>query len=298
MNEKELLKMKPAEAEKFLKEKIKEAVAAYEEDKEKNDLQLGAAFYNLAKLYASLIKCNRLHIKPIQLEEPGQKMWKAAELLFNDAIGCTLANGKAGKAVYVDFHSTCMYEMLIFYAAVGKYEEAIRHGENGIRLEKAIYEKFDDAKHSVRLAERMSALAAVRTANNQLEAAMELLEDAIFALEEHETEDQMNLGIMVGRTCISLASTYERIPDEAEQVEATYRKGYAKIDEAYEMSKGKFLDDMVHASIMMGEYFKRKNSPESKEYFKEALKLAQDFKEQTGNAKFDYIIAKLKVQVR
>ena len=298
MSEKELMNLKPAEAEKFLKEKIKEAIEAYNQDKEKNDLQLGVAFYNLAKLYASLIKCNRLQIKPLQLEEQGQKMWKAAEQLLNDAIGCTLANGKAGKAIYVDFHSTCMYEMLIFYAAVGKYEEATRHGENGIRLEKAIYEKFDDAKHSCRLAERMSALAAVYTANNQIESAMELLEDAIFALEEHEEDDKQNLESMVGRSYISLASTYERIPEEAGQVESTYRKGYAKIEEAYEMSQGKYIDDIVHANIMMGEFFKRKNSPESKEYFKEALKLAQEFKEKTGNAKFDYMIAKLKVQVR
>ena len=144
----------------------------------------------------------------------------------------------------------------------------------------------------------MSALAAVRTANNQLEACMELLEDAIFALEEHEQEDRVNLGIMVGRSYISLASTYERIPEEAAQAEATYRKGYAKLEEVYDLSQGKFVDDMVHANIMMGEYFKRKNSPESKEYFKEALRLAQEFKEKTGNAKFDYIIAKLKVQVR
>jgi len=298
MNEKELMKMKPVEAERFLKEKVKEAAAAFEQDKEKNDLQLGAAFYNLAKLYASLTHCNRLQIKPVQLDERGEKMWKAAEMLFNDAIHCTLANGKAGKAIYVDFHSTCMYDMLIFYAAVGKYEEAIRHGENGIRLEKAIYEKFDDAKHSYRLAERMSALAAVFTANNQLEAAMELLEDAIFALEEHEEEERVNLGIMVGRSYISLASTYERIPEEAENAENTYRKGYAKIEEVYEMSENRFVEDMVHANILIGEFFKRKNSPESKEYFKEALKLAQTFKEKTGNAKFDYIIAKLKVQVR
>lgn len=290
--------MKPAEAEKLLKEKIKEAIAAYEQDKEKNDLQLGVAFYNLAKLYASLTKCNRLQIKPLQLDEQGQKMWKAAEMLFNDAIRCTLANGKAGKAIYVDFHATCMYEMLIFYAAVGKNEEAIRHGENCVRLEKAIYEKFDDPKHSHRLAERMSALAAVRTANNQLEACMELLEDAIFALEEQEEKDRANLSIMVGRSYISLATTYERIPEEAGQAEATYRKGYAKIEEANEMNQGRFIDDMVHANIMLGEHFKRKNSPESKEYFKEALKLAQEFKDKTGNAKFDYIIAKLKVQVR
>ena len=73
MNEKELMKLKPAEAEQFLKGKIREAVARFEEDKEKNDLQLGAAFYNLAKLYASLLNCNRLQIKPLQLDEKGQK---------------------------------------------------------------------------------------------------------------------------------------------------------------------------------------------------------------------------------
>ena len=103
---------------------------------------------------------------------------------------------------------------------------------------------------------------------------------------------------MVGRSYISLATTYERIPEEAGQAEATYRKGYAKIEEANEMNQGRFIDDMVHANIMLGEHFKRKNRPESKEYFKEALKLAQEFKDKTGNAKFDYIIAKLKVQVR
>lgn len=298
MSEKDMKQLKPAEAEKLLKEKIKEAAALYEQDKEKHDLQLGTAFYNLAKLYATLLGCNRLHIKPLQLDEKAQKMWKAGEMLFNDAIRCTLANGKSGKAIYVDFHATCMHEMLLFYAAVGKREEALRHGMNGIRLEKAIYERFDDKMHSRRLGERMAAAAAVYSADNNLTACMELLEDAIFALEEHEEEDPVNLGILVGRNYISLASTYERIPEEAEQAEATYRKGYAKIDEVFELSKERFVEDMIHASMMLGEFFKRKNSPESKEFFKEALAFAQEYKTKTGNAKYDYLIAKLKVQVR
>lgn len=297
MSEKEIKKVTPAEAEKLLKEKVKAAAALYEQDKEKNDLQLGVAFYQLAKFYASLIRCDRIQVKPIQLDEKGQKIFKTCEMIYNDAIRCTLENGKAGKGAYVDFHAACMYDFMLLYAGAGRFADAVKHGENGIRLEKAIYEKMDDIKHCYRLGERMSGLAAVYAANNELVKCMETLEDSIFALEEHEEEDPVNIGILLGRSYISLASTYDRIPEEAEQTEEFYQKGYHKVEEVQELTQNRFLDDMIHAGIMVGEYYKRKENPQAKIYFKEALDLAQGFKEKTGHAKYDYIIAKLKVQV-
>lgn len=284
--------------EKELKEAVKLANQLYEKDKEKNDLKLGVALHRLAKFYTTIIHCDRLQRKPVELDEKGQKIFKTCEMIFNDAIRCTLQNGRAGKGIYVEFHSMCMQDMMVFYAAAGKYDEAIKHGKNGIQLEKAIYEKYDDKAHSYRLAERMTALAAVYTANKEVIACMETLEDAIFALEEHEHEDKVHFGLMLGRNYLSLARTYERIPEEASQAEETFLKGYAKIEEVQEMSQNQFLDDKINANIMLGEFYKRKEKPQAKAYFKEALDLAQDYKEKTCHAKYDYLIAKLKVQVR
>lgn len=289
---------KNAEAEKHFKEMVKLSTQLFEKDKTKFDFRLGTAFHRLAKFYTTLIQCDRMQLKPVVLDEKKQKIFKICEMIFNDAIRCTLQNGRSGKGMYVEFHSICMHDMMVFYSAAGKYEEALKHGKNGIQLEKAIYEKFDDAAHSFRLAERMTALAAVYTASNNLQSAMETLEDAIFALEEHEADDPVKFGLMLGRSYISLAGTYDRIPEEAEQAEATFKKGYDKLEEVQENSKRIFLDDMISANVVLGEFYKRKERPEAKIYFQEALKLAQAFKEQTKNAKYDYLIAKLRVQVR
>ncbi len=289
---------KNVDAEKHFKEMVKLSTKLYEIDKEKYDFRLGTAFHRLAKFYTTLIQCDRLQIKPVVLDERKEKIFKTCEMLFHDAITSTLKNGRSGKGMYVDFHAGCMMDTMMFYAAVGKYEEALKHGKNGIALEKAIYEKFDDKEHSLRIGERMTALAAVYTANNDLQSAMETLEDAIFALEEHEAEDPAKFGLMLGRSYLTLAGTYERIPEEAQQAEATYLKGYAKLEEVQERSKKIFLDDMISANVLLGEFYKKKERPEAKLYFQEALKLAQAFKDQTKNARYDYLIAKLRVQVR
>lgn len=289
---------KNAEAEKHYKEMVRLSVKLFDKDNDKFDFRLGTAFHRLAKFYTTLIQCDRMQLKPVVLDGQKEKIFKTCEMIFNDAIRCTLKNGKSGKGMYVEFHSVCMHDMMVFYAAAGKYEEALKHGKNGIQLEKAIYEKMDDKVHSFRLAERMTALAAVYTASNDLQSAMETLEDAIFALEEHEADDPVKFGLMLGRSYISLAGTYDRLPEEAAQAEDTFKKGYAKLEEVQEKSKRIFLDDMISANVVLGEFYKKKERPEAKVYFQEALKLAQAFKEQTKNARYDYLIAKLKVQVR
>ena len=286
------------EAERLLKEVIKLAKEMYEIDKENNDLQLGAAFHRLAKFYSMIIRCDRMPVKPIVLDEKQKNLFKACEALFHDAIRCTLQNGSKGKGIYVDFHSVCMHDMLVLYVAVGKYDDAIKHGANGVHLEKAIYEKFDDVAHAFRLSERMTALATAHALKKESVKAAELLEDSIFVLEEHEKEDPLRFGLMLGRSYLTLAGNYERQPEEAENVESTYLKGYDKFETIQELSQGKFTEDMVTANIVLGEYYKRKESPQSRGYFVEALRLAEEYKEKNQSAKFDYIIAKLKVQVR
>lgn len=286
------------EAEKQLKEVIKLARQMYEEDKENNDLQLGAAFHRLGKFYSMLIHCDKIPLKPVVLDERAQNLFKVCEALFHDAIACTLQNGKLGKAVYVDFHSLVMHDFLVLYFSVGKYDEAIKHGKNGIQLEKAIYEKFDDKAHAFRLAERMTALATAYALKQEVVKAMETLEDSIFVLEEHEKEEPIRFGLMLGRSYLTLAGNYERQPEEAAQAEKTFLKGYAKIEEVQELSQGKILDDVITANIVLGDFYKRKEKPQSKEYYKDALHLAEEYKEKNQNAKYDYLIAKLKVQVR
>lgn len=286
------------DAEKLLKEVVQYALKMYDADKENNDLQLGAAFHRLGKFYSMLIRCDRMPVKQIVLDEKGKNIFKACEGLFNDAIKCTLANGRKGKAVYVDFHSLCMHDLLILYFAVGRYEEAIKHGTNGIQLEKTIYEKFDDATHSLRLAERMTSLATSYALHKDIVKAMEHLEDAIFVLEEHEKDDPFRFGLTLGRSYLTLAANYEKQPEEADKAEETFLKGYAKLEEVDELEEGKISEDMVTANLVLGEFYKRKEKPQSKIYLKEALRLAEKYKEINKNARYDYLIAKLKVQVR
>ena len=286
------------DAEKLLKEAVQYAVKMYDADKENNDLQLGIAFHRLGKFYSMLIRCDRMPVKPIELDEKGKNLFNACENLFGDAIKCTLPNGRKGKTMHVDFHSMCMHDLLVLYFAVGKCEEAIKHGTNGIQLEKAIYEKFDDKMHAYRLGERMTALATAHAFNKNAVKAMELLEDAIFVLEEHEKEDPVQFGLTIGRINLTLAGNYERQPEEAYQAEETFLKGYAKLEEVNDLTEGRILEDMVTANLMLGDFYKRKEKPQSKVYYQEALRLAEEYKAKHKNARYDYLIAKLKVQVR
>lgn len=283
------------EAEKSYKEMIQIATKAYQIDKTKYDFRLGFSYYKLASFYRTALQCAVLTPTPKVLTDAQQKIYNAAEELYKNAVGCTMANAKKGILNIVNFHALCMSEMLIFYAAVGNYQSAISCGKDGVQLDKLIYEKYDDKKHSYRLANRMNSLATVYMFMKNVKLAAETMEDAIFVLEEHEEDDPVTFGIMLARSYITLASCYNQHPEEKEQADATYEKGLALMLQANNKSTGRFTNDVLTAYMVVGDHYRRKNKLDlANERYNLALQLATILHAQTKKPVYENTINRLK----
>ena len=232
--------------------------------------------------------------KQRELTELQKKMFELAEGLYKNAVACTMENAKKGALRYANLHALIMSELLVLYASVGDYEKAIACGKDGIKLEKAIYEKMDDKEHSFRLANRMNALATVYIFAKNVQAAVETLEDSIYVLEEHEEEDSDTFGMLLARNYLSLAGAYSQIPEEASNAEATYKKGLEQMTELNKKLNNRFINDLITAYMLVGDYYKRTGSGETaREYYRWAMKRASYLWKSTKNPQYEAVVRRL-----
>ncbi len=281
-------------AEKAYLEMMKMAVKLYELDKEKYDYRLAFAYYRRASFYRSTIQCAVLSPTPKRLDETKKKIFDMTEGLYKNAAACTMEKVKKGIVRYVDLHAAVLSELLVLFAAVGDYEKAVSCGKDGIRLDKAVYERLDDKEHSFRLANRMNALAAVYTYQKNTQLTMETLEDAIFVLEEHEAEDEITFGMILARNYMNLAGCYCAVPEEADQAEETYQKGLKRMIEANRKTGGKLINAVITGYMIMGDYYRRTDNTEmAKAHYRFAMKQASDLYGKTKNPMYQNIIKRL-----
>ena len=286
---------KIAEAETSYKEMVQISGKLYELDKTKFDYRLGFSYYKLASFYRTVLQCGTLNPTPKVLNEHQQKIFTVTEGLYKNAIACTMENVKKGSLRYVDLHATCMSELLVLLAAVGNYQSAIACGKDGVRLEKAIYEKLDDKAHSFRLANRMNALASVYTFMKNVQLAMETLEDAIFVLEEHEEEDPITFGVMLARNYLTLGSCYSQMKEEADNADTTYQKGLERMVEVNKKTNNRLIRDVITSYMIVGDHYKRKKNEEAaKAHYGWAMKMASDLFHQTKDSYYENIMNRLR----
>lgn len=289
---------KPADAEKAYIEMVQLSGKLYELDKQKYDYRLGFSYYKRANFYRSALQCATLTMTPKVLTEQQQKLFTITEGLYKNAVACTMENAKKGQLRYVDLHALCLSELLVLYTAVGNYQSAIACGKDGIRLDKAIYEKLDDKAHSFRLANRMNALATVYTFMKNVQLAMETLEDSIFVLEEHEEEDPITFGVMLARNYLTLAGCYAQVEEEKENADSTYQKGLERMVEVNKKTNNKLINDVITSYMIVGDHYKRKNNTDAaKAHYRWAMKLASDLFNQTKDPKYENIMNRLKPHV-
>ncbi len=285
----------PVKAEKSYKEMVRLSMKLNELDRSKFNYRLGFSYYKLASFYRAIIHCAAIYPTPKTLSEKDEKIFRITEGLYKNAVACTMENAKKGQIRYVDLHAACMSEVMVLYAAVGNYQSAISCGREGIQLDKAIYEKLDDKAHSFRLASRMSALSAVYTIVKNVQLAMETLEDAIFVLEEHEQEDPVLFGTMLARCYLNLGNCYSQQKEEADNAEATYRKGLDHIIEANKKADNRFCNDVITSYMMLGDYYRRtKNEDAAKAHYRWAMKLASDQFAKTKNPVYENMMKRLR----
>lgn len=286
---------RPADAEKCYAEMMKASEQLYQLDKEKYDYQLGFSNYRFASFYRMLLKCTEFKTEPKVLSEQQQKVFVVAERLYKNAVACTMANARKGMARHVELHALCMSELMVAYAAIGNYANAVACGKDCINLEKAIYEKKDDKIHSFRLANHMNTMAAIYTMMKNVQLTMEMLEDAVFVLQEHEAEDPVNFGYILGRNYLTLAGCYVQIEEEKDQVDDAFQKGIRYMEAVNEQTDHRLADELLNCYMMVGDHY-RKTGKETKaqSYYIWAMKIASDRYQQTKNEKYDRIMKNLK----
>ncbi len=283
-------------AEKAYLDMMKMAVKLYELDKEKYDYRLGFAYYRRADFYRKAIQCAALSPTPKKLDDTQRKMFEMTEGLYKNAVACTMENAKKGIVRYVDLHASVMSELMVLYAAVGDYKNAVACGKDGIKLDKAVYEKMDDKAHSFRLANRMNALAAVYMYQKNAQFSMETLEDAIYVLEEHESEDEITFGVMLARNYLNLASCYSSLPEEAMQAGETYQKGLKRMIEVNQKTQGKLVNDVITSYMVVGDYYRRIHNVEmAKVHYQFAMKQVSELYAVTKNPMYENLMNRLKV---
>ena len=289
---------KVPDAEKSYQQMVNHAAKFFEFDREKNDYHLGAAYYKLGSFYRTLIGCNVLLPKPKEFTEPQKKVFEVAEQCYKSAIGCTMQNAKKGLLRYVEFHSVCLADLIVFHAAAGDYKTAILCGKDAVRLGKMVYEKKDDKAQAVRLANFMNALAAVYMFSKEPQPAMESLEDAVYVLEEHEKEDETGIGAMLARYYISLGSCYVAIEEEKHQAEEAYKKGLERMVAINDKTNNKMIDDVIQSYMFVADYYaKEQKEFDAKSHYTWAMKLASDMWKVTKNPKYDNLVKHLQSKV-
>lgn len=286
---------KPAEAEKAYIEMMKNAEKLYQLDKEKFDYRLGYANYKRASFYRMILQCNDLKNSPKVLNEQQQKLFTVTEGLYKNAVACTMANARKGMLRQVELHAVCMSELTVLYGAVGNYASAVACGKDGVKIDKAIYEKKDDKVHSFRLANRMNTLAAVYTLMKNVQLTMETIEDSIFVLEEHVEEDPVNFGYMLARNYMTVAGCYTQIEDEKENADEAFKKGLKYMEEVNEKTEKRLNDELLNCYIMVGDHFRKTGRDTiAKTYYVWAMKLASDRFGETKDERYDRIMTNLK----
>lgn len=283
---------KPDKAEQSYMEMMKVSLKLYEMDKEKYDFRLGFAYYKRANFYRTMLGCAVLTPTSKTFTEHQKKMFTVAEGLYKNAIACTMR--KQMPMRYVDLHANVMSELSVLYACVGDYEKAIACGKDGVKLDKAIYEKRDDKTQSFRLATRMNSLAAIYTFTKDIQLVMETIEDAIYVLEEHEEEDPIAFGAMLARNYMTLAGSYSQLEEEASKAEETYQIGLKRMIAVNEKSNNKLINDVITSYMMVGDYYKRVKKEESaKAHYCLAMKMASDLFQKTKNPIYENLMKRL-----
>ena len=289
------LRAKKAEnSEKAYIEMTKLAKQAYDQDKEKCDYRLGMVSYKRASFYRAALGCAILNMKPKALNEQQKKLFEITEGLYKNALACTMEKVRKGQLRSVELHSRVLSEMAVLHASVGNYQSAVSCASDGIRLDKAIYEKMDDKQHAYHLAGRMTLMATIAGLKKEHQLAMETLEDANFVMEEHIKEYPVNFGIMLAKNYLSLGGLYYNNEAERDKAESAYRTGLRIMEETNEKTNDRLVNDLITSNMIVGDYFARcRQKAEAKKYYTWDFEKAKEMYQETKKPVYENMMKRL-----
>ncbi len=245
------------EAEGYYKQMVQYAQKLYELDKEKYDLRYGTALAKLANNCRTCIGCHAFGNQPRPLNEKTQKPFDAGINFYKMAITVTQENAKKGSGKHLELRSECIASMAIMNASIGNYKDAIKMYNDAIGIQKAIYQALDNKEAGVKLGTSMATLATIYSLYKDHEKAQEFLEDSIYVLGEHESEDSVRSGILIARNYMNLAGCYVLLKHPQEEIDSAYDKGTQKISMVNAISKNAAVMDEITSYMLSGQYYKQ-----------------------------------------
>lgn len=247
----------PQEAEKQYRIMVGIGAEMYRKDKQQHDILFAQTNLRMAVFYKDLINMGIVTPQPRKLNEAQQKAYDASGKFFRNAIAACLEKIKAGNRVALELQGKCMGNLMVLKGAVGEYEEAIRIGEQLIKLEKAIFQVTDDAPHAIELAQWMNTLASIYSFHKDHVKALEMMEDCIYVLEDKEQENPVAFGVRLASCYVNLGNARYLVPEEQEHAEEAYLTGLEKYRKLNEQTNGQFESDEQQACSVIGSYYQR-----------------------------------------
>ncbi len=282
-------------AEKAFSEMFFTANRAYEKDREKLRSRYGFCCYKRAHFYAFTLGCSKPSYPPKTLNEKQQKVFELAITLYKSAIGVTFKPNTPMAVADADLHSLCLNEIMIMYAAVGDFDNAIKYGKDGVEIEKAVYAKLPDSDHGFRAISRLNGLAAICMAAQKAAPAAELLQQSIEIASKHMEENPQLFKTMAARSNLTLGNCFAVMPDKTAQAEMHFKSGVRLITDANEKSDNKLMADVLTAYMMTGDYYIRiKKYAPATDHYRWAYSVAENLYATTKGPQYAKIMEKLK----
>ena len=259
----------PAEAEKRYRAMLQKGSSLYQEDKKTYDLLFAQANLRMGVFYKGLIKIQTVDARPRKLNETQKKVYDISDKFFRSAVGICLDRIKAGQLHAVELQGKCMENLMVLKGALGEYPEAVKIGEQLIKLGKSIFQATDDGPHALELAQWMSILATIYLFQKEYVKAMEMLEDCIYVLRDKEDTAPLPFTLRLASSYINLGNARYLIPQEASGAQEAYEKGiqlYEKVDQQY---PGRYEKELKQACFIVGNYFQKQGEKEKADRYLE-----------------------------
>ncbi len=276
----------------------KHADVLYKQDRHKYDFFKAAALYKQAGCIRMSMNCVVMTPTPRVLNEQENKLYQLAMLRYTEACKIILNKTELGMIPPKEMAANCLMDMAVMHGVVGNYKDALECARKGVELDKDVYNARDDKEHSMRVALHMNLLALIYNLMKNVDMAMETLEDAIYALGEHEPEDPVQFGITIGRFQMNLANCYQASRTEKKQAEPTYLNALANIQGINEKTGGAFVLDLISAFQAVGRYYlSQNNRKEAESYLNNGILLADEAYAKNGQQLFHQLAEQMRAMV-
>lgn len=123
----------------------------------------------------------------------------------------------------------------------------------------------------------MNGLALIYNLMQNIDMATDTLEDAIYALGEHESDNPVEFGMAIGRFQMNLANCYQRSRTQKTNAEETYLNALRNIKAVNDKTDNRYVLDLISAFQAVGQYYiSQGKRSEGESYLQNGIFLAEE----------------------